>query len=349
MQFVVRDYRRSFNYDPMEYYNLKNSFNITEIPSLKFLPIRYDFYFHSGLRGYVNKLINKESTDKTLLYSRYGKNSGSLTEIIIDCSKKAGHHGVFAEIHEGLNQREKMYVERLDGIVVISNALRNLLLNIGISESKILVAPSGVDLDAYMQYASKNKMELREKLSLPNDKKLAVYTGHLYRDRGLEILVDSAKYIGDQTEILIVGGLPEDINRLQKLVDDSGLSDRISLLGSRPVSEIPLYQLSADVLVMPYPEHWKLKNWSSPMKMFEYMASNRPIVASDFPIVREVLNDKNSHLVKPGDPAALAEGINKCLGDEAYSRSISQIAFEDVKEYTWDRRAQRILDFMQSL
>ena len=186
-------------------------------------------------------------------------------------------------------------------------------------------------------------------MSLPVQKNLAVYTGHLYKDRGVEILIESARFLDDKTEIIIVGGLPEDVKRVEKIVNGTGLADRVSLLGSKPASLIPLYQLCADVLVMPYPENWKLKQWSSPMKMFEYMATNRPIVASDFPVIREVLEGRNSCLVKPGDPEGLAEGINKCISDQAYSESICAKAFDDVREHTWDRRAENILEFMRSI
>ena len=349
VKFVLRDYRSNFHSDPKDFYNLKNTFEITELSSLKLLPIKYDFYFHYNLRKYVDEIIKSDEEQKTILYSRYGKNSGRLTEILIESAGKNNFRGVFAEIHEGLDSREESYATKLDGIVVISKALRNMLLDLGIDDRKILVAPSCVDVDSYIQHRSKSKSEMREELSLPVEKNLAVYTGHLYRDRGVETLVESARFLDDRTEILIVGGLPEDVRRVEKLVHGSGLADSVSVLGSRPSSAIPLYQLCADVLVMPYPENWKLKQWSSPMKMFEYMATSRPIVASDFPVVREVLDGKNSYLVKPGDPAELAEGINKCIRDKTFSDSICTKAFEDVKDYTWDRRAEKILEFMMRI
>ena len=81
-----------------------------------------------------------------------------------------------------------------------------------------------------------------------------------------------------------------------------------------------------------------------PLKMFEYMAAGRPIVATDFSVVREVLRDgETALLVKPDSAEALREGILELLRDSARSKSLASRCLEQVKEYSWTRRAQRIL------
>jgi glycosyltransferase involved in cell wall biosynthesis len=84
------------------------------------------------------------------------------------------------------------------------------------------------------------------------------------------------------------------------------------------------------------------------MKMFEYMASQRPIVASDLPSIREVLSENNAVLIEPDNPQSLAEGIKKALTDKELSQRISQQTQTDVEEYTWDKRAQKILEFIKN-
>ena len=76
------------------------------------------------------------------------------------------------------------------------------------------------------------------------------------------------------------------------------------------------------------------------------MASGKPIVASDLPSIREVLNEKNSILVKPDDPHALADGITMLLHDGVLARSLAMQAHRDVQLYTWEARAQNIMDFI---
>ena len=78
------------------------------------------------------------------------------------------------------------------------------------------------------------------------------------------------------------------------------------------------------------------------------MASGVPIVASDIPALREILNEKNAVLVKPNDPAVLARGIQKVLSDHALATSISRQAFEDVQKFTWENRAKSICEFIKS-
>ena len=87
-----------------------------------------------------------------------------------------------------------------------------------------------------------------------------------------------------------------------------------------------------------------------PLKLFEYMASKRPIVASDLPSIKETLrNEKNAILVKPDNPQALAEGIKRVLIDKELADRISEQAFKDAQEYSWEKRSGRIFKFMREL
>ena len=343
VEFVLRDFRRDYTPDVKEYFNLENSLNTVEIPSITLLPLKYDYFYHSNLKKYLNRVSRISGEKKPVLYSRYGKNSGRLAELLVE----NGECSVFIEVHEGVTPRELNYLKQLTGIVVISNALKQYLVDSGISENNIIVAQSAADLDAYINN-SKSKSELKEELSLPNDKSIVLYSGHLYKDRGIEDLIESAGYLDEGIILAIVGGLEGDINRVKTVINNKGLNSRVLLMGNKPASTIPLYQMSADVLVMPYSTEWELQQWSSPMKMFEYMASRTPIVASDFPTIREMLDESNSVPVKPDDPQQLAEGIKKCLDDKSFSASISEKAFEDVKQFTWKNRAKKILEFIES-
>ena len=80
------------------------------------------------------------------------------------------------------------------------------------------------------------------------------------------------------------------------------------------------------------------------MKLFEYMASGNPIVASDLPSIRQVLNENNSILVAPEDPVALAEGIKKAVNKD--TSKLAAKAKEDVLAYSWTERAGRVSRLM---
>jgi glycosyltransferase involved in cell wall biosynthesis len=99
----------------------------------------------------------------------------------------------------------------------------------------------------------------------------------------------------------------------------------------------------ADVLVIPNLPSRISAAYTSPLKLFEYMASGRPLVASDLPALREVLRpDDNAVLVAPGSINALAAGIRRVLEDAAFGARLAATARRDAAEYTWDKRAERL-------
>ena len=123
--------------------------------------------------------------------------------------------------------------------------------------------------------------------------------------------------------------------------DENNSLPNVLLLGHKNVKEIPAYLKSADVLLLPnIPISEESIKYTSPVKLAEYMASGVPIVASDMPSMRYILNESNSILVEPANPKALMYGI------ERVSDEISKQAFIDVQKYTWDKRAERIVDFI---
>jgi glycosyltransferase involved in cell wall biosynthesis len=98
-----------------------------------------------------------------------------------------------------------------------------------------------------------------------------------------------------------------------------------------------------DVLVLPNPRSAISNTHTSPLKLFEYMASGRPIVATALESIQEVLRDgENALLVEPGNPQALVTGIRRIKDDPALAQRVAARAAEDLREYTWARRAERL-------
>ena len=114
-----------------------------------------------------------------------------------------------------------------------------------------------------------------------------------------------------------------------------------------PVSEVPAYLAACDIVAMPFPWSPHYAYHMSPLKMFEYMAAEKPILATQLPSVLEVLvDDKNAVLVEPDNPQALAQGIRRIMADREFSVRISAQARRDVRAYTWEERAQKIICFI---
>jgi len=113
---------------------------------------------------------------------------------------------------------------------------------------------------------------------------------------------------------------------------------------------IPRYLCAADMLLLPNaPLSLESIRYTSPIKMFEYMASGVPIIASDLPSVREVLTERNAVLVDAGSASALADGIKRVVDDSVLAVRVSQEALQDAKDCTWKFRAQTIFTFFNAI
>ena len=150
-----------------------------------------------------------------------------------------------------------------------------------------------------------------------------------------------------EATLCLVGGAPAEIAETEALVGELKLANVI-LAGHVPPDRVPLYQAAADVLVLPNTAEAAIsREHTSPLKLFEYMAADRPIVASDLPSLREALrHGENGWLVPPDEPVALAQGIQHVLAEPALAARLAAQARRDVQAYTWDERAGQILEFV---
>ena len=229
----------------------------------------------------------------------------------------------------------------MQGIFCISGALAEDYAGAGAPRERLHVLPDGVDLERFAAPLTLHEARLR--LGLPMDATIICHSGHLYPGRGGEETIEALVGL-PQALLVMVGGRAEDIARLRAKGNGLGLGERLLFVGQVPNNEVPAYLWAADVLVMPYTSRTSTVRYMSPLKMFEYMAAGRPIVATDFPVVREILRKgETAVLVEPDSVQALREGILELLRDSARSKSLASRCLEQVREYSWTRRAQRIL------
>lgn len=215
----------------------------------------------------------------------------------------------------------------------------------GVLGSRMIVCPDGVNLERFA--ITESRHECRVKLSLPQDKKIALYAGHLYARKGAHVLAEAAKNLPSDALCVFVGGTAKDITEFTK---QYRASENVLIVGHKPHDDIPYYLRAADVLVLPNSaKDDDARLYTSPMKLFEYMASGTPIIASDVPSLREVLNSDNALFVPPDDSALLADGIKMLLGDEKLAHDIASRAKNDVTLYTWGARAQKIMTHAREL
>jgi glycosyltransferase involved in cell wall biosynthesis len=167
------------------------------------------------------------------------------------------------------------------------------------------------------------------------------YAGHLYPWKGVDIVVECVAALPDARG-LIVGGHPQepDLARVQALAEQTLCSLRITFTGMLPPGEVLTRLQEADVLLLPNPPSALSSRFTSPLKLFEYMAAGRPIVASDLPSIREVLTDgRNALLAEAGNPQAFTAAVRRIKDDPQLGERLADQAIKDVSRYTWDARA----------
>jgi glycosyltransferase involved in cell wall biosynthesis len=231
--------------------------------------------------------------------------------------------------------------EKLQRLVVISDALRDMVKD-RVKDEKIFVAHDGAD----PLPADKQSQANFDYLSTWNCDFKVGYVGHLYPGKGGELIVELARAL-PKVVFHIFGGHKEDIDRLGNISPDNVVHH-----GFIPHSEIPAILLSLDLLLLPPSDKvaphggtGDIGSFMSPLKMFEYMAAGKPIIASDLPVLGEVLkHEHNALLVPPGDIAHWKAALLRLMSDPDLRQRLGAQARDDLeKKYTWKARAQNVL------
>jgi glycosyltransferase involved in cell wall biosynthesis len=257
------------------------------------------------------------------------------------------HIKFILEMHDYLTDRvDKFFFKRLSGnkyflkLILISNTLKTKFMEYGFNGKKTKVLPDAVDIDIF-----NNKKNV-------NNKRIRIgYGGHLFKGRGVEIIETLASSMAD-LDFYLWGGT-EDLIEYWK----NRTKNAKNLYFKGFVKNIILAEelANCDILIMPYQKEVAVfgnkgntVEWMSPMKMFEYMATGRPIISSNLPVIREILkNGYNAILVTYDDEKEWESEIRRLINNPGIAKTIGDNARNDVvKKYTWDIRVKEILEIL---
>jgi glycosyltransferase involved in cell wall biosynthesis len=176
---------------------------------------------------------------------------------------------------------------------------------------------------------------LRRELGL-SSLPVVLYSGNFEPYQGVPLLLEAMAAVPG-AQLLLMGGEPRDVAAARERAGALGILDRTFFSGKRPPSQLPLFLALADVLASP-----RVKGENTPFKVYTYLASGRPIVATRIPTHTQVLDDGNAFLVEP-TAAAMAAGLHRALSapDEARARADAGYALVS-REYSVARYREKI-------
>lgn len=232
------------------------------------------------------------------------------------------------------------------GIITINEKLKKKYSKAGVSSDKILVLEDAVDLEKF-DNVKDNKYELRHEIGLCSNKSIVLYSGSLKPGKGIGKILDTAKRFDNNIIFYIVGGQPMNVKYWKKIAKQKKLNNVI-FLGYFINKFIPKYLKSADILFMPYDLNEKRifdLSTTSPLKLFEYMASKRPIVSLKISTIEKVVQDKKEALLAESDNAnSYYALIQSLLKDKSLSKQLANNAYNRVKEFTYRNRCKKIIE-----
>lgn len=236
-----------------------------------------------------------------------------------------------------LARREEAVYRGARGLIALTPLLIEDIRRAYGVETPAVVAPDGVDLEQAQAAVS----------AAPHTTPWLLYLGSLHPWKGVDTLVRALPQVKQPAELHIVGGNDKRIVELRKLAEELNVASRVVFHG--PVAPGQRFEWihQADVCLLPLTDTGLGGRYTSPLKLFEYMAAGKPIVASDLPSMRQVLTpERDALLVPSSEPEGFARAIERLLVDAGLCGRLGAAARARVEGLTWRHRSQSILRFV---
>jgi glycosyltransferase involved in cell wall biosynthesis len=329
-------------------------FHLEPLPTLKFvflpryihftrsIAVSFQALFLQALHNYIARTHVHQPID--LIYTRHLK-------VAEFCLKQRFGIPLVFESHEifslgqvdspskfkRLSEQENFVYSHVQGLVTISNNLMNYLSKHFEVHSPIIKASDGVDLDLFGHLGGDEI-----------DPNLIIYTGSLFGWKGVDTIVKAMRYLPQQ-RLWIFGGGYREMREKEHLARQWKVSDRCRFHGY--VSRMDLVKPLTRAYVGVLPNHREeiSERFTSPLKLFEYMAAGKVVVASDLPSIREILNEQTAYLCPPASPRSLAETIHSIYRDPSLARSRIEASRAMAQHFSWTRRAETIREFLEQI
>lgn len=351
----TRDLRRVR--DAYAYYGLRPTFTIRRIPCIDIFPLFPADSLGARLAFYLLLLSYAMVSAAMLLFTRadiyYSRDEFilALLTLLKAKGKIAYEAHLFAQGGRGA-ALQRYVATRAGSAIAITERLRDdLIAERNADPERVIAAHDGIRRERFAVLQS--SLALRKKSGLPDDAFVVGYGGRLQMigmDKGVGDLIEALAAV-DGAYLLLAGGPEGMAEDLRRRWQQLGLPrERFNYAGHVLPAEVLHQLLMMDVCALPHPATTQFANYTSPLKLFEYMAAGRAIVASDLPAWSDVLSDgETALLVPPGDKAAWADALIRLRDNPDLRVRLGKRARERaMTHYTWDARVKKILALIRS-
>lgn len=331
--------------DPLSGYGVNDPGGVERVPlsrglaaPLSWLPLRSNRLFFRRLCRWMETEAG-HGRRPALIMARHLKIAHALLDRFPDIPLLYEAHEVFAEVappakRENLARIEVSVLQRARALVAVTRGVAEDLKKRYRLDKEIHVLPDAVTWPA--QVPEKPWHEAGRHV---------VYAGSFFPWKGVQDLVAAAAWLPG-CRIELIGGSPERVREFQDQVPADGAE--VVFAGQRTHPQTLQALGRACIAVLPNRAEPN-SLWSSPLKLFEYMAAGCAVVAADLPSVREALADDEAIWVPPGNSRALADGIRRLAEDPDLARQLGERAREHARTFTWEARAARLTTIMRTL
>ena len=239
-----------------------------------------------------------------------------------------------------MEKMEKAAIAKSSGVVVVCRALEEMVKKF--APDKLIARLEDISL---LDCAVKGKEDLRETLGIKGV--MLMYVGNLEKYQGIDLLIEAfqeAVKEKDDLHLVMIGGNDEDIQLYQEKIRQLGIDSNVIFCGRRPVNLLGYYLGQADILVSP-----RAQGNNTPMKIYSYLDSGKPVLATNLSTHTQVLDEKIACLVAP-IPVDMARGIVSLAEDKERRESIGVQARQRVKEeYSLPAFRRKLAAFYEKL
>ena len=301
-------------------------------------------------RNYARKLIEMAGVhhpdlilETHIAFSLAGKIASSETGlplVLDDCSpawEEEQQYGV------GLKEEaRRIYREVTDHaklIIAVNNTMRKYLIEEGIDSEKVITIENG--FNSRLFHADIDGKFRRSQLNIPDEKIVILFVGSFQPYHQVDLLIESFNVLAHRgmAHLLLIGD-GKRLYEAQSLVGKLGLSEHVTFTGRVAYEDVPSYIAMGDIAVMP-----ATNDYGNPMKIYEYMALGKVVVAPDQPTIREIVtHDRDSLLFEPGSVLSIAKGLDMLIVNRDYRDRLGQNGAELASGHTWDKRTTVLQD-----